>query len=152
MNFGPTDWWYWGFKKGQCGSFIGQEVGKDASTQLTHHANMTIPLFDSRVYFTHLISIKIYPLSNPDPTSPSGHRLFFSSIPLPFHPCLQPEEMNYNNQSIRLFGIELKPTGKLLVNYFVAYTVLLFDFKAYPCHTLELSYGIPNFTMIPSEL
>ncbi len=154
--FSEGHWWYWGWGKGRCGPYEGQNIGSDAAKRLTFAANITVPVpGPGRVYWTDDINIIIIADYHPDPNSPCGYKLFLSDIPIDEedpnyqHPCLSPDDMNYYFPNIIDFGVEMEPEGLTLISFYVVDDILMYNYQSYPRHTLDIHYGVPNVTPWP---
>ncbi|MDP2423034.1 MAG: hypothetical protein Q8M23_01690 [Bacteroidales bacterium] len=159
FTFDETDWWYWGFGAGKCGDYAGQMAGRDAATQLTQKANISIPVPVGRVYYTDPVTITVHPSDYEiDPLNhPFGRlSLLFWVVdgpPPPPWTCLCPDEMNYYLNNIKfIIAPDKKPQDKVLTNYFIRSDLLLNPHNiAFWIHWAHLTYGVPHITPLPPE-
>lgn len=142
--------------RGKCGLYEGQEIGKGATTELTRMLNFTKPSYacnNSRIYFTDEETIEKSCLNNgddenlSDPNSPCGFRIFWDhKYQYEGSHCLSPEEMNYYYDQARGIANEYKPTGKVLIEYYVYWDIVSSVPEFMTFHTLGLKYAKPNCT------
>ncbi|MEI8006171.1 MAG: hypothetical protein WCI48_08185 [Bacteroidota bacterium] len=125
IEFGTTDNWYWGLLIGKCDYTF---PGRDATTELTTHANYSIPIAPSgQSYF--YIEVEntawIYPDQNHLPSgqqNPYGFDDYYlfkdgSDIFPEYDECLSYHAMNYYLQNLFDLGVIYKPQGKEVIHY-----------------------------------
>ena len=115
FEFGPTDYWSWGWKEGKCDDFTGQYDGFDATTELEKRFNSA--QFGNG-YFVSVEEVWGEPGDFPAVDNPFGSYMIFentqSSSGLTY--CISPEEMNYYLSKFGHIKNFLKPTGKSFKN------------------------------------
>ena len=156
-NFGPDDHWWWGEGAGKCDSYAGNNIGEDASTQLTAKAN--ILGYGPGIYWMHTFTTDdIWPemVPAPNPYGYADSRLYehSGSNPPEIEDCLAPVQMNYYLTNLRIVGNLYKPTELFSVmHYDVRYDLI--QKGVYPWghyHIARISYGIPVSIGVPREI
>lgn len=114
VPFGSTDYWNWGWGEGRCGDYTGQDIGRDATTELQRKFNH--PLSQTTIgYFVSVeeqIAIPFYY----EESNPFGSYMMFNaggtgSDPYP-GPCVSPDELNYYLSKFDYIKNDLCPNGK----------------------------------------
>jgi hypothetical protein len=92
VAFGPEDYWYSSELKGKCGDYIGQFIGRDATTELTKQFMLpaTIPSYFVSIE-TFLAHADHYPTSD----NPYGYYMIWYENSNHSNNCLSPGELNY---------------------------------------------------------
>lgn len=114
VPFGSTDYWNWGWGEGRCGDYTGQDIGRDATTELQQ--KFTHPLSQTTVGYFVSVEEQIvmgfdYEESNPY----SGYMMFYASGSgdgPSVGPCLSPDELNYYLSKFDYIKNDRCPNGK----------------------------------------
>lgn len=125
--FEAGDDWIWGLGGGKCNNTL---QGRDAATELTTHANYSIPTAPSgqsyiwiNIWNTQLLYPWDVPLPNGQ-TNPYGYGHYYlfdhgSNMNPEYHACLSFDQMNYYLQNLFDIGLLLQPPAKEPIHYFV---------------------------------
>lgn len=150
--FGPSDYWYWGFELGKCGNYIGQYVGRDATTELEYRFNhpLSPPVAG---YFTSVEKVTVFPGYDPivdDPNSPNGSYMIFSQggIGYEYDYCIPPSELNYYLSKFDYIRDARKPACKEFKTVDVSYTFSQGLGYWDHVHYYEIFYGVKQFSPI----
>jgi hypothetical protein len=113
-TFGSTDYWHAIWEVGKCGAYSGQQVGKDAATQIEYKANL-VRSAPVNGYITDVAWSPWYSGFE----SPYNQYLFYAggSGDNLINTCLEPAEMNYWLNQLKSLANDYKPTGKEITGY-----------------------------------
>jgi hypothetical protein len=141
-SFGPEDYWYAAGFQGKCSEFIGQCIGRDATTELKVHFMLpkTIPS-----YFVSVESVWVYAADYPTNDNPYGNYMMWES-PSSEIDCLGPEELNYYLSKFNYIKNDNNPENKTFKTVDVFYDFISGDgskaITSSEFHSYRLFYGI----------
>jgi hypothetical protein len=153
--FGTIDNWIWGNQLGKCDYTL---QPRDASTELTTHANYNIPIAPPGQYYTYVNVEKtpmIYPTDVPLPqgqTNPYGYfnsYLFRNSGNVYMDECLTYNVMNYYLQNLFTISTIYQPQGKEIIKYEVWYDYAVGSGYLH-IHRAKLTYGTRIIAYYPA--
>ena len=146
--FAQGDSWIWGFRAGKCN---GTYIGRDATTELSRHANYTIPIAPPGQHYTWINlenSQIIYPYMVPLPSgqqNPYGFEneyLFDHSGGYPqYDECLTYDAMNFYLQNLFTISGIYQPQGKEVVNYYCEFDFAGDQYAWEHIHKAQFTYG-----------
>jgi hypothetical protein len=153
FDFGPDDYWVWGFGMGKCNGTL---QPWDASSKLTQHANADGCILPISCYTSVEKSPDIYPtdvpVSPPNPFGYGDYLLFEKSGLYPVvHQCLSPDAMNYYLASLKTIANMYKPTAKNIIKYYCSYDIIVNEDYWMHVHYAQITYGVPILVSDPPE-
>lgn len=153
-DFGPDDYWIWGFSAGKCD---GTMQPWDASSKLTQHANMGDCILPISFYTSVENSPMIFPEYVPTNENPFGYSnsLLFKigGLDPAVNQCLSPDAMNYYLDGLKTIANMYKPAGKQTIKYYCNYTLTGSIGYWIHIHWAKITYGVPiGVSDPPAEL
>lgn len=136
-NFGDTDYWYPCCEQGKCGQYWGEQLGKDATTQLEYKANLE-RAYPHNGYITDIDYDYYFGLDFPD--------YFWQGYS---NDCLSPDDMNHWLTQLKDFAHQHKPAGRVIVNYNVQFDFPPGNKSQWGFHDLFLYTGISHYGDLP---
>jgi hypothetical protein len=139
QDFGSTDYWKAIWEEGKCGEYTGQEVGKDAATQLMYKANLTrsAPIDG---YITDIETI--YDFCGLYPWDEDYLFHAYGSGNTIQNSCIEPNEMNYWLNQLKQLANNNAPLNKEIVGYFVTGNWFAVPDEGWGIgHYADISYG-----------
>lgn len=146
IPFGITDYWYWGFGLGKCGSYSGS-IGRDASTELQHKFRNPIAV-PGAGYYTDVVAILVMAgfdpeFYDPDNAPYDGYMMYSQSgLDPAFDQCLSHTDLNYYLSKFDYIINTKKPVGKQYKTVNVGYDFSTSIGYWIHIHTYTLYYGI----------
>ncbi|MCK9422148.1 MAG: hypothetical protein M0Q38_06085 [Bacteroidales bacterium] len=152
FDFGPDDYWMWGFEQGKCD---GTMKPWDASSKLAQHANMDGAILPISCYTSVEKSPYIAPWDVPTTENPFGYGeylLFEKSGLFPeVHQCLSPDAMNYYLDNLKTIANMYKPVGKQTIKYYCHWDIAVGEDYWMHIHFAQITYGVPILVSDPPE-
>ncbi len=145
--FGTSDYWYWGGGLGKCGDYIGQYIGRDASTELQRKFRNPIAV-PGPGYFTSIETISVTPgvdniFDDPENAPYDGYMIYSQSgLNGEFDQCLSPSDLNYYLSKFDFIRDTKKPAGKQYKTVNVVNTIGLVPIGWLHVHQYILYYGV----------
>ena len=137
LVFGSTDYWDACFNGGKCGPYNGQQVGKDATTQLSYKANLSRS-YPANGYITDINTIYF----ENNELEWIDFLWFEQGTGNPPVACLDPGDMNYWLGKVKLLASNYKPSGKEIAGYHVWWNAAPSTQTYFRFHNADISYGI----------
>jgi len=153
FDFGPDDYWKWGFELGKCD---GTMQPWDASSQLTSHANMDGCVLPISCYTSVEKTDRIYPYSvstsSPNPFGYGDYLLFETSGLYPeVHQCLTPDALNYYLDALKTIATLYQPSNKNIIKYYCSWDAAYDPGYWVHVHFAQITYGVPILVSDPPE-
>ena len=164
-NFGPTDYWYYGFLQGKCGPYFGTGFGSDAAEEIQKlQVNFQFPQVpDYHLYFTDVEELIVIGdvYLNPNDDIPCDNMydylMFFNRTDYPnYHDCLSPAEIDFYYHSTyyvltdpSMARDHTNPPGKSFISVNMdGYFATLLNYSAVT-HLATAQYGFPHYSYDP---
>jgi hypothetical protein len=160
LNFGPTDYWYFGnctggWGGGKCGPYSGYD-DSDAALEITKKARLRLAS-PVNCYFTNPQTFVVQPnglIVVPGDVYDNwcDYYLFSNDSEIPnYHTCLEPIEMNfYLNGAVKLMEDYsfYRPAGTIARNV-TLYSDGLFNGSSWIFHRMIVSFAVPHQNVDP---
>jgi hypothetical protein len=91
-SFGSEDYWYSGGLQGKCDEFIGQCIGRDATTELEDHFTLAAT---EPSYFISISTVYARAHDYETSDNPFGYYMMWAENSNHSNNCLSPDELNY---------------------------------------------------------
>lgn len=142
--FGPDDYWIWGSGLGKCGSYSGQFIGRDATTELEQHINYPFHLIPGPSYWISCTT-RIAQYFNYNNIGNSNVIMMFQDSgegngPI-IQPCLGYYELNYYLDHFDYIKNDMQPAGLTFKNVDVVEAIVVYNRTWDYSHEYRITYG-----------